>query len=165
MIRFFVMDVDGTLTDGKIYMGQSGEMMKAFDVKDGYAIAHILPDNDIIPVVITARKSNIVEYRCCDLGIKQCHQGRADKLCCLKEIIAEYSLQDKKEYSLANVAYIGDDLMDLECMRAVRKEGGAVGCPNDAAKEVAQCAIYVCKKNGGDGAVREFIEWIVKGER
>ena len=159
------MDVDGTLTDGKIYMGQSGEMMKAFDVKDGYGIAHILPDNDMIPVVITARKSNIVENRCCELGIKECHQGRADKLCCLKEIIAGYSRQDKIEYSLANVAYIGDDLTDLECMRATMEAGGVAGCPQDAAKEIAQCATYVCDRKGGDGAVREFIEWVVKSER
>ena len=66
MIKLLVMDVDGTLTDGKIYMGSSGEVMKAFDVKDGYAIAHMLPEMGIIPVIITGRKSVIVENRARD---------------------------------------------------------------------------------------------------
>ena len=74
-IKLFVMDVDGTLTDGKIYMGENGEIMKAFNVKDGYAIAHMLPEMEIIPVIITGRKSKIVENRAKELGITELYQG------------------------------------------------------------------------------------------
>lgn len=63
MIRLLVMDVDGTLTDGKIYMSENGEAFKAFDIKDGYGIKHILPKYGIIPVIITARESKIIERR------------------------------------------------------------------------------------------------------
>ncbi len=63
-IKILVMDVDGTMTDGKIYMGKDGELMKAFDIKDGYGIAHLLPQLGILPVIITGRKSEILEHRC-----------------------------------------------------------------------------------------------------
>ena len=79
-IKLLVMDVDGTLTDGHIYMGPDGEVMKAFDVKDGYGIAHILPRYGIIPVIITGRRSQIVERRCAELGITELYQGVGDKL-------------------------------------------------------------------------------------
>lgn len=68
-IKMLVMDVDGTLTDGRIYIGAEGEVMKAFDVKDGYAIAHMLPEMGIIPVIITGRRSKIVEKRSKELKI------------------------------------------------------------------------------------------------
>ena len=70
-IKLFVMDVDGTLTDGRIYIGAEGEVMKAFDVRDGYAIANILPSLDITPVIITGRKSQIVEVRAKELNITE----------------------------------------------------------------------------------------------
>ena len=72
MIRILIMDVDGTLTDGKIYMGCQGEVMKAFDVKDGCGIKDILPEAGIIPVIITGRKSEIVKRRCEELNIEHC---------------------------------------------------------------------------------------------
>lgn len=74
-IRLLVMDVDGTLTDGKVYMSPAGEAMKAFDIKDGYAIAQILPNLDIISVIITGRKSEILLWRCEKLGIAEVYQG------------------------------------------------------------------------------------------
>ena len=88
-IKLLVMDVDGTLTDGKIYMGAEGEMMKAFDVKDGYGIAHILPRLGITPVIITGRRSGIVERRCAELGITELYQGVRDKLEKLRELLHE----------------------------------------------------------------------------
>ena len=84
-IKMLVMDVDGTLTDGKIYMGSDGEVFKAFDVKDGYAIAH-LHEVGIIPVIITGRKSKIVENRAKELNIKEVYQGVSDKVEKLKEV-------------------------------------------------------------------------------
>ena len=78
-IKLLVMDVDGTLTDGCIYTGSNGEMMKAFDVKDGYAIKHILPELGIIPAIITGRRSDIVACRARELDIEELYQGVADK--------------------------------------------------------------------------------------
>lgn len=147
------MDVDGTLTDGKIYMSATGEAMKAFNIKDGCGIHDILIPSNIIPIIITGRESKIVLNRCEEIGISDVYQGISDKISKLCEIV-------KNELSL--VAYIGDDINDLSCMKEVKKAGGLVGCPADAVLEVASIADYVAKHNGGDGAVRDFIEWLVK---
>lgn len=159
-IRFFVMDVDGTLTDGKIYMGQDGELFKAFDVKDGYSIKYFLPESNIIPVIITARVSQIVTNRCKELGIIEIHQGCHDKLEKLNDILKTYSRKDNILYDLSNVAYVGDDVLDLQCIEPIRLKGGYTACPADAVEEV-KCAVdYLCKKKGGYGAVREFAKKI-----
>lgn len=146
-IKLLVMDVDGTLTDGKIYMGENGEIMKAFNVKDGYAIAHMLPEMGIIPVIITGRKSKIVENRAKELGITELYQGVGDKLAQLKIVAEKYNAAPEE------IAYIGDDLNDLECVEYC----GFTACPADAVEEVKRKVTLVCKKNGGDGAVREFV--------
>ena len=148
-IKMLVMDVDGTLTDGKIYMGSDGEVFKAFDVKDGYAIAH-LHEVGIIPVIITGRKSKIVENRAKELNIKEVYQGVSDKVEKLKEVAKSNGVL------LEEVAYIGDDLNDLDCMGIC----GLSACPNDAIDEVTSNVDFKCNKNGGYGAVREFIEYI-----
>ena len=156
-IKLFVMDVDGTLTDGKIYMGENGEVCKAFHVKDGYGIRMMLMPAGICPVIITGRSSKILENRCRELGITQLYQNIADKVVCLNEVFG-----DQLDYS--QVAYIGDDLNDLTCMELIRKHGGLVGCPADAVSKVKESADYICAQNGGNGAVREFIEWILYGQ-
>lgn len=161
-IKFLVMDVDGTLTDGKIYMGDRGEVFKIFDVKDGYGICEILPKHNIIPVIITARKSNILINRCTELGIKELYQGERKKLVRLKSILQIWSSKDDKEYTLRNVAYIGDDLLDISCMSLIKEQGGAVGCPIDAVKQVKAISSFVSSRTGGSGAVREFIEWLLE---
>lgn len=155
-IRFLVMDVDGTLTDGKIYMGQNGEIFKAFDIKDGCGILLILPKLDIIPVIITARESEIVKKRCMELNIVELHQGSKDKLATLKEIL------DRYEMDFSSVAYVGDDLPDIPCMQAVKKAGGKVMCPADAISEVKEIADYVSTKKAGDGSVRDCIDTLGK---
>ena len=157
MIRFLVMDVDGTLTDGKIYMGQNGELFKAFDIKDGYAIKEMLPSMGIIPVIITARESQIVEHRCQELGVKELHQGCRDKIGKVREILKAYGQRDGKVYDLSSVAYVGDDLLDLQCIEPISQDGGFTACPADAAEEVKAAVNYVCKRNAGNGAVREFV--------
>lgn len=151
-IKLFIMDVDGTLTDGKIYMSSSGEAMKAFNIKDGCGIHDILIPANIIPVIITGRKSQIIENRAKELGINEIHQGITDKLGKLKKITSD----------LSTVAYIGDDVNDLVCMEAVKEAGGVIGCPADAVEEVRHIADFVAVHNGGDGSVRDFIEWIVE---
>ena len=154
MIKYLVMDVDGTLTDGKIYMGSQGEMMKAFDIKDGYGIHDIAMPFGIVPVIITGRRSEIVERRCQELGIKEVHQGVKDKLGKLREVTGD----------LSGVAYIGDDLNDLPCMDAVKVAGGVVGSPADAVREVRDMTDFVAPHKGGNGAVRDFIDWLVNKE-
>ena len=126
MIKYLVMDVDGTLTDGKIYMGAHGEMMKAFNIKDGCGIHDIAIPGGIIPVIITGRTSEIVKKRCGELGIQQVYQGIKNKIEQLNSIADD----------LSQVAYIGDDINDLSCMIPVKEAGGVVGCPADAVERV-----------------------------
>lgn len=154
-IKYLVLDVDGTLTDGCVYMGENGELCKAFNIKDGYGLCHQAIPAGIIPMIITGRTSNIVLNRCKELGINEIHQGISDKLGELKEILSE------RGESLKDCAYMGDDLNDLEVMKAIKEAGGLIGCPADAAEGVIECADFVSKKDGGRGCVREFIEWIL----
>lgn len=152
MIKYLVMDVDGTLTDGKVYMGAHGEIMKAFNIKDGCGIHDIAIPGGIIPVIITGRTSEIVKKRCGELGIQQVYQGIKNKIEQLNSIADD----------LSQVAYIGDDINDLSCMIPVKEAGGVVGCPTDAVERVKEISDFVALHNGGDGAVRDFIEWIIK---
>lgn len=161
-IKLLIMDVDGTLTDGKIYMSENGEAFKVFDIKDGYGIKDILPKYGIIPVVITARESGILERRCRELGIIDLYQNTHNKLEMLDDVIKKYSQICGEELSYKNVAYIGDDILDLQCMLPVRESGGIIGCPADAAKEVCEISDFVSAKKGGDGAVREFIAFLIE---
>lgn len=158
MIKILAMDVDGTLTDGKIYMGNEGEIFKAFNIRDGYAIRNILPQHGIIPVVITARSSQIVEKRCRELNIQALYQDCNDKKEKLLEIAGKHGIFCDERGKLPGVAYIGDDLPDLECMRLAE----IAGCPQDAADEVVRISDYVAKKTGGHGAVREFVDWMIR---
>jgi 3-deoxy-D-manno-octulosonate 8-phosphate phosphatase (KDO 8-P phosphatase) len=148
------MDVDGTLTDGKIYMGAKGEMMKAFDIKDGYGIHDILPQIGITPIIITGRSSSIVQNRCKELGITLLYQGVSDKVGKLKEILLEQG-GDPSE-----VAYAGDDLNDFQSMLYVKNNGGLVGVPNDACQQVKNIASFIATSNGGNGAVRDFVDYL-----
>lgn len=148
-IKILFLDVDGTLTDGKIYMSEKGEIMKAFNIKDGYALAR-LPQYGIMPVIITGRKSEIVRQRCKELGIKEVYQGVDNKIAKMSEIMRSSNV------SAAHCAYIGDDLNDKECMEAC----GLTAAPADAIKEICDIVDYVCKRRGGDGAVREFCDYI-----
>ena len=145
------MYVDGTLTDGKIYMSNSGELMKAFNIKDGCGIHDILIPAGIIPVIITGRSSDIVLNRCKELGINDVFQGVGNKIENLRKVTTD----------LSNVAYIGDHINDLSCMEPVKSAGGLIGCPADAVEKVKSIADYIAPHNGGDGGVRDFIEWII----
>lgn len=151
-IKILFMDVDGTLTDGKIYMGSNGEAMKAFDIKDGYGIREVLPKHGIIPVIITGRVSEIVNNRAKELQITELYQGKHEKQETMLRVL------DKYHYSGCEAAYIGDDILDISCMELC----GIKGCPSDAAPEVKEISDYICQAPGGSGAVREFIEWLVK---
>ncbi len=157
-VKLIIIDVDGTLTDGKIYMGNDGEVMKAFDIKDGFAFYKLLPDNDIVPVIITGRQSAIVENRCKELGITEIYQGCTDKKTKMLEIARQKGLEINSDGKIMGCAYIGDDILDIPGMEISE----VVGCPSDAVDEVKNIADYVCTKNGGNGAFREFVEWLIR---
>ena len=153
-IRALIMDVDGTLTDGRLYMSSSAEIMKVFNVKDGYGIKNILPTLDIVPVVITGRMCATTAARCAELGIRDVYQGVQDKIDALHDALEKYDLP------LDAVAYIGDDENDMGCMEMVARARGVVGCPSDSTQRVIEIADYVTKRRGGEGAVREFIDYL-----
>ncbi len=150
-IRIILMDVDGTLTDGSIYMGAGGECIKRFDIKDGYGIHNLLKENGIISAVITGRKSVILENRCRELEIDDLVQGCTDKVEACKHILEKYNIAPE------NAAFIGDDLNDRDIMNYV----GIKGCPEDAVEGIREIADFISRCSGGRGAVREFIEWII----
>ena len=150
-IKLLIMDVDGTLTDGRIYVGAQGEVMKAFDVRDGYAIAHILPVRGIVPVIITGRSSEIVSQRAKELKITELYQGVSDKLSKLQEVAAKYDATPQE------IASIGDDLNDLPCIQYC----GVTAAPADAVPRVLEAVDYNCRHLGGRGAVREFIDYLL----
>ena len=151
MIKLVLLDVDGTLTDGGIYRGNNGEELKRFNVKDGYAIVNA-QKLGIEFGIITGRKSELVEIRSNELKIKYLYQGISEKTVILEEIMQKTGL--KKE----EIAYMGDDLNDILIM----KQSGLTGAPKDATDEGIQIADFVSEKNGGSGAVREFVEYILK---
>ena len=154
-IACLFMDIDGTLTDGKIYIGPQGEAMKAFSVRDGQGISNLLalPEGKRIePVILTARESEIVNVRCRELGITQVFQGVKDKVSIIK----------KFETGGGVFAYIGDDTGDIPAMLYIKEKGGLIACPGDAHDSVKAIADFICSRNGGDVAVRQFVDYLMK---
>jgi 3-deoxy-D-manno-octulosonate 8-phosphate phosphatase (KDO 8-P phosphatase) len=152
MIELIVLDVDGTLTDGKITYTSSGDELKSFDVKDGLAIASWTKKLGKKAAIITGRNSKLVERRAKDLGITHLYQGIHNKDEVLDSILKEENL------TLAQTAAIGDDLNDLKMLKKVSISFS----PSDANYIVRNTVNIVCKSNGGHGAVREMIEYICK---
>lgn len=158
-IKYLFLDVDGTLTNGQIFISPQGEMMKVFDVKDGYGIHTLLRTMNIEPVIITGRKSEIVEKRAAELNIRYVFQGTSDKVRIMNEFLASQNKNtDDMDYS--DCAYMGDDIPDYECMRLISENGGISACPADAVDFIKNHSDFVCKKNAGYGAIREFIDWL-----
>ena len=155
-IRFLFMDVDGTLTDGKIYMSDSGELFKAFDIKDGCGIKDILPELGITPVIITARQSKILENRCRELGIEMCFQNTRDKVSKIREIMEQSGFLPNDFGVYEEAAYIGDDILDIPPMKICALKA----CPADAVQRVKELCDHITVRNGGSGAVRELIDFL-----
>ncbi|MBM6896587.1 HAD-IIIA family hydrolase [Pseudoflavonifractor capillosus] len=149
-IKLFAMDVDGTMTDGKIYIGQNGEIMKAFHVKDGQGLS-LLRKNGVKTAIITARRSEIVERRAEELGIDAVCQGVGDKAAVLEDLCRQYHILPQE------CAYIGDDLGDLPAMEVA----GVSMCPADAVPQVKLAADMSLPSKGGEGAIRDAAEWIL----
>ncbi len=149
-IRLLILDVDGVLSDGLIYMGNHGEELKAFNVRDGYGIRCALTSG-IEVAIITGRKAKLVEDRCQTLGITHLYQGQSDKLLAFRD------LTDKLHVRPEEVAYIGDDLIDWPVMAEV----GLSVAVADAHPLLLPRANYVTRINGGRGAVREVCDLLL----
>ncbi|BCZ26336.1 hypothetical protein EUBC25_04230 [Claveliimonas bilis] len=151
MIRYLILDVDGTMTDGGVYLDSRGEEMKKFSIKDGAGIL-LARQAGIETVILTGRESMCVSRRAKELGIREVFQNIKDK----KEFLVRF-LEEKK-IAPEEAAYIGDDLNDLEAMKCV----GTAVCPQDAAKQIKAFCPFVLSSKGGEGAVREFVEMILE---
>ena len=149
-IRLLALDVDGVLTDGRIYYGAGQEELKAFHIKDGLGIK-LLQRGGITVAIITGRSSAMVDRRAAELGIEHVVQGREDKLTALKELCAQLDI------ALSECAYMGDDLPDLSAIAAA----GLGLTVADANLSVASEANWQSERCGGDGAVREACDFIL----
>ncbi|WP_456402796.1 KdsC family phosphatase [Hydrogenimonas sp.] len=153
MIKLIVLDVDGCMTDGRIIYTAAGDEIKAFNVKDGFAIVNWVAMGRYA-AIITGRSSKIVERRAKELGITHFYQGVKDKLARLERLCEELGI------SLDEVAVIGDDLNDYRMLEAC----GHSFVPADAMHHVARIADTVLSRKGGDAAVREMIELLILRE-
>ena len=150
-VHLLVFDVDGVLTDGGLYYGDGGELLKRFDVKDGHGLvmARLV---GLRTALLTARTSSSVEVRGRALGVSAIFQGRKHKASGLRELLEHLEVPPEA------CAYMGDDLNDLGALGLA----GLSACPADAAPEVRQEVHYVARNRGGQGAARELVELCLK---
>lgn len=152
-IRLLLLDVDGVMTDGRVVFADSGEELKAFDVKDGHGI-RMLMRTGVSVALLTGRESRVVLHRAGDLGIDMVYQGAKDKLPVFEGILRE------KGFKGEEVCYVGDDLVDMPVMR---RSGLSISVA-DASEELKGSVDYVTDRPGGRGAVREVCELILKAQ-
>lgn len=151
-IKLLLLDVDGVLTDGRIIYDNQGNELKAFDVKDGHGLK-LLQRAGIEIGIITGRKSDLVARRAAELGISILYQGALRKLDPYLEILKDHELSDEQ------IAYVGDDLIDLPILRRV----GFSATVSDAHPDVLPLVDHVTQRPGGRGAVREICDLLLKG--
>jgi YrbI family 3-deoxy-D-manno-octulosonate 8-phosphate phosphatase len=152
-IRLFATDVDGVLTDAGMYYTESGDELKKFNTRDGMGIK-LLQRAGIITAIVTQERTKLVAWRGAKLMIPEVHQGVMDKISLVREMAQRHAL------SMDEVAYIGDDVNDVETLRAV----GFSASPADGMPQALAVVDYVCEKKGGEGAVREIIEMILEAQ-
>jgi 3-deoxy-D-manno-octulosonate 8-phosphate phosphatase (KDO 8-P phosphatase) len=153
-VRLLVCDVDGVLSDGRIYLGNQGEEFKTFHTKDGFGLK-ALRDIGIEVGIITGRSSRIVSDRMTALGIEHVYQGQGDKLPAFQDLLDELGLE------ACQAAYIGDDVIDIPVMQACRL-GVAVA---DAHPLAQRAAGYITRLRGGEGAVREVCDLLLQANQ
>lgn len=151
--RILFCDVDGVFSDGRIYMGNSGEELKAFHTKDGFGIKALIASG-VEVAIITGRRSQLLENRMQSLGVKHLIQGCEDKITAMDELLSSLGLTREQ------AAFVGDDVPDLECIKAV---GLGIGVA-DAHPLVAQHADWITTVRGGFGAVREITDTIMQAQ-
>jgi 3-deoxy-D-manno-octulosonate 8-phosphate phosphatase (KDO 8-P phosphatase) len=153
-IEFLLLDVDGVMTDGTIYIDADGRETKAFNIYDGSGI-HMIRKAGVRVGIITGRQSAIVDYRAQELGIAEVHQKVLEKIKVYDELLRKYDLQDFQ------MAYIGDDVIDLPILE---RAGLSVAVPN-AHPEVKGRVDWVTRKAGGSGAVREVTDLLLMARK
>jgi len=154
VIRLLVLDVDGTMTDGRLYFGPRGEALKVFHVRDGQGIRH-LDAAGIQVAVISGRRSRMVDIRCRELGVAHVIQGAEDKLAAFD------MLRTKLKVTASESACVGDDLPDVPLMKAVRLAFAVA----DAHRDAIRAAHIVTSLPGGRGAVREVCDYLLDARR
>ncbi|MCE9569325.1 MAG: phenylphosphate carboxylase subunit delta [Rhodocyclales bacterium] len=152
-IKLVILDVDGVMTDGRIVIDDNGVESRNFDIKDGMGVV-VMMMSGVEVAIITSKKSGAVRHRAEELKIKRFHEGIKKKTEPYEEMLKEMNITD------AQVAYVGDDLVDLSMMKRV----GLPIAVGDAVEDVKAHAAYVTKARGGYGAVREVAEMILKAQ-
>lgn len=153
-IKMIIMDVDGVLTDGRIILGSKGEELKNFYVQDGEGI-ELARRKGLILVLVSGRRSKVVERRAEELKIKEVYQNISEKIEVYYRLLKKYDLKNEE------VAYIGDDLGDIPSLR----KAGLALAPANGVEEVKDIVHYVTRASGGRGAVREAIDIILKAKQ
>lgn len=152
-VRLLALDVDGVLTDGRLYFAEDGQELKTFDTQDGHGIK-MLMNAGVACAIITGRNTQLVARRAKNLGVTHLMQGREDKLVALRELAAQLGIP------LQQIAYVGDDWPDLPAIRAA---GLGVAVAN-AHQELRVHADYVTRLDGGRGAVREVCDLLLNAQ-
>lgn len=150
-VTTLIFDVDGVLTDGKVYVFENGEAVRNVNSKDGYAIQLAVKKNYNI-VIISGGNNKAVKNILAKSGVEHVFINQHDKLQCYKDFIYSNNISDEQ------VLYMGDDLPDHEVMTRV----GVATCPNDSAPEIKNICCYISPKNGGEGCVRDIIEQVMR---
>ncbi len=151
-IKMVVLDVDGTMTDGSVYVLEDGSQMKKFNAKDGIAIQQMVKKGIQVGIISHSKSSGMVTKRAEMLGIQHCYVGSEPKMDVLNSWLEKLGL------GLDNICFIGDDINDVEIMEQV----GLAICPADAAKEVEEISHYRLEQKGGDACIREFYDKLLK---
>ncbi|HEX6633221.1 MAG TPA: HAD-IIIA family hydrolase [Usitatibacter sp.] len=152
-VRLAIFDVDGVMTDGTLYIGPSGEALKAFNILDGHGVK-MLQAGGVAAAILSGRSSEAVAHRARELGIAHVLQGIPDKVAAFERLAAQ------ERMAPSECAFVGDDLPDVEVMKRC---GLAVAVAN-AVDAVKACAHYVTRASGGRGAVREFCELVLRAQ-
>ncbi|MCA8832832.1 HAD-IIIA family hydrolase [Hymenobacter sp. BT728] len=150
-IKVFIFDVDGVLTDGTLLALNSGEQARAFHIRDGYAVRHAIRKGYRV-AIISGREEEGVRKRLESLDVRDIYLGVDDKMKIFNSLLNTYHLEP------GTIAYMGDDIPDMEVMRRC----GVAACPVDAATDVRAISNYTATLPGGHGAVRELIEAVMK---
>lgn len=152
-IKLLILDVDGVMTNNRLYYLDDGQEIKSFYTRDGHGMV-MLQKSGVEIGIITGRKSELVKKRMQDLKVKHVYQGVPDKLPTFLQLVESLAI------SLDEIAYIGDDILDLPILTRV----GLAVCPQDADKEVKPRVDWVSDFNGGQGCVREICELLLKSQ-
>ena len=150
-ITVFVFDIDGVLTDGKVYFMPDGTPVRALNNKDSYAL-QLASKKGYKLAIISGGSSEVIKNALHRLGIEYVFLKQHDKLSCYKDFITEHGIEDK------NILYMGDDLPDYDIMQRV----AVACCPPDAATEIKDICIYISDKKGGEGCVRDIVEQVMR---